>query len=297
MFQRKNFLTNKARGQSDTPLFEIGRATHQQGVLLSSILSEFYCSAKLAATFASIVSAKTNGRPLVIIGQRNAFIPDLPLLFPAAAAGLAPVVACSTLLNTLQDYYSFLSFARSLSDTPALDLPDQASTHAELHQLQNVWLKVCALANLVVHHVYDVERLEDPARKVMLMSIQQLIVAAKNGNSPCVRSNGTVFIPGWLEERREVRHPRGWRVWIVYDGRREAATLQDISTGGMGLAFCDPQPVGSQISVAFPDGRCLTGIVTWAKDQRIGARFLQPLLKSDPLITAGDAIGDISTKN
>ena len=297
MFQSKNFLTNKARSQSDTALFEIGRATHQQGVLLSSILSEFYSSAKLAATFASIVSAKTDGRPLIIIGQRNAFIPALPLIFPAAATGLAPVVACSTLLDALQSYYSFLSFARTLSDTLALELPNNASTDAELDQLQNVWLKACSLANLVVHHVYDVERLEDPARKGMLMSIQQLIVAAKNGQSPCVRSNGTVFIPGWLEERREVRQPRGWRVWIVFEGQRESATLQDISTGGMGLAYCGPRPIGSQISVAFPDGRCLTGIVTWSKDQRIGARFLQPLQKTDPLITAGDANGEISRQN
>ena len=87
MFQSKNFLTNQARSQSDTALFEIGRATHQQSVLLSAILSEFYSSAKLAATFASIVSAKTDGRPLIIIGQRNAFIPALPLIFPAALPG------------------------------------------------------------------------------------------------------------------------------------------------------------------------------------------------------------------
>ncbi len=297
MFQKKLLLTATAWGAGNRGPFQLGRVSPEQSVRLNSILNEFYSSAKLTATFASIVSAKAAGRPLVLVGQRNAFVPVNPLIFPAATNGLATVQACSTLIDALQSYYSFVSFARALSDTPAFDLPDLASSHREFAQLENVWLKACGLANLVLHNVYGVERLDDPARKAILFSIQQLIIEAKNGKSPCVRSNGTVFIPGWIEERREDRQSRGLRVWIEAEGQREPATLQDISTGGMGLAFCETRPVGSQIIVELADGRRLCGIVTWASNKRIGARFLQPLMRTDPLLVSDNSMPDISAHN
>ena len=202
--------------------FDRSRLTIQQVMLVRSLLNEFYSSAKLTATFASIVSARRRGLKLQNVSRPVAYIPSDPLIFPAVAAGLSPALDSHELMNGLQDYYARVAFARALSEISALVGEADDLGHRELAQLDDVWQQVCALANIVAHHLFDVENVDDPARKYQLISIQELINAAKSGRSPCVRSDGTVFVPGWLDQRREERLAAGWQVWIEYGGDRKS---------------------------------------------------------------------------
>ena len=267
--------------------FDRARLSQEQETLLASLLGEFYNSARLTVVSASIVNARAFGTKLQNIGRPSAVMPADPLIFPAVATGLAPSLGHPGLVRALHDYYMRLAFARTVSAASAHALDSETQPgNRKIAQLADVWRRLCGLASLVTYHAYDVERIEDPVRKGQLASIQQLIKAAQNGESPCVRGDGTLFVPGWLEERREERKAAGWTIMIHSSTGREAATLSDISTGGMGLAFCRIRPIGSQITVELQDGRCLAGVVAWAHNDRMGARFLQPLSHNDPIMTA-----------
>ena len=150
----------------------------------------------------------------------------------------------------------------------------------------DVWRRVCDLANLVAHQLYDVESVKGPDQAHPLLSIHELIKAAQRGQTPCIRNDGLVAIPGWLDQRRDERKQLYWKVWMTADGHRERATLQDISTSGMGLVDCPALMIGAQVTVQLPDQRCLTGVVSWSQPNRVGARFVNPLSVNDPLLSA-----------
>ena len=262
------------------------RLTIRKEAQRSSLLDEFYVSATLTVAFSSIVSAKARGIVLKNVSQPLAYIPEKPVIFPAVAAGLAPALVHLGLISVLQDYYTRLAFASAISDSPALGWSNgQSAEHGELVQLVDVWQRACVLANVVTHQLYDIEHIDDPVRNHKLISTQQLIKDAISGKCPCVRRDGTVYVPGLLDQRRDERHALGWTVWLDADGMREQAVLQDISAGGMGLAVCHGHPIGTLIAVQLSNGRCLTGVVVWSQKDRIGARFLQPLSATDPLLS------------
>ena len=280
------FKSQRHNSDGDSLGSERSRLTFQQEVLHRSLLDEFYGSAKLTVTFASIVSAQARGVVLKNVSRPLAYIPATPLIFPAVAAGLVQGFGHSGLISVLQDYYARLAFARALSDSPAIVGCNGGNPeNGELVQLVDVWQRACVLANVVAHQLYEIEHMDDPVRKQKLISTQQLIKAAISGQSPCVRADGTVYVPGWLDQRREERRALGWTIWLDVGGTRERATLQDISSGGMGLTLCRGHPVGTLIAVQLPNARCLAGVVAWSQKDRMGAQFLQPLSPTDPLLS------------
>ncbi len=283
-----NYLLSKLQNTSgdDQPaVFDRSRLNQQQEVLLRSIINEFYCSAKLMVVFTSIVNARLQGVGLQNISRPSSFMPTEPLIFHAVASGLTPSFGHPELIGVLQDYYARLAFARAFSVLPPAGEPGPQNVHhLELLQIADVWRRVCDLANLVAHQLYDVETTRG-TQTHPLVSIHELIRAAQRGQAPCVRNDGLVAIPGWLDQRREERKSLGWKVWLTAEGRRERATLQDISLSGMGLADCPTLAIGAQISVQLPDSRCFTGVVTWSQANRLGARFLMPISANDPVLS------------
>lgn len=262
------------------------RLTIRKEIQRSSLLDEFYVSATLTVAFSSIVSAKARGVVLKNVSRPLAYIPAKPFIFSAVAAGLAPRLVHSGLISVLQDYYARLAFASALSDSPALGWSNgQHPEHGELVQLVDLWQRACVLANVVTHQLYDIEHIDDPVRNHKLISTQQLIKDAISGKCPCVRRDGTVYVPGLLDQRRDERHALGWTVWLDAGGTRERATLQDISAGGMGLTVRPGHPIGALIAVQLSNARCLTGVVVWSQKDRIGVRLLQPLSPTDPLLS------------
>jgi hypothetical protein len=282
-------LKSKTYGQgaSIAPRTHANRAPGRTPDLLAPLLSEFYNSAKLTIAFTSIVNARSRRVKLANIGRPSAFLPGDPMLFPGVAAGLATDIRSSAPVCALHDFYMRLAFARMASISASAALDDGSNSGGrELAQLTDVWQRLCAQAAIVLHHAYDVEPLDEPARKFQIMSIQQAIKSAQAGEHPYVRADGTLFVPGWLEERREHRHAAGWKIVIDCGDGREPAVLLDISSGGVGLGFCKARSAGTQISVEPGDGRCFAAIVTWSNGDRMGARFIAPLTRSDPLFAA-----------
>lgn len=263
---------------------------HQK--VLQSVLSEFYNSAKLTAVFSSLIHAQMRGIRLQNVSQATRFMPQTPQIFPAVAAGLTPLNGHTDLIANLQEYYERIAFARGISDFEIMKPDDfDAKRIRELAQIADVWQRICSLANVIAHQSFDVEENENAVRRQMLISTHQLIKAAHSGQHPCVRADGMVFVPGWLEQRREERRPTILPVRLEVGGKIDTAMLVNISSGGMGITSRIEISPGAQISVQLPDSRLLVAIVAWCSNGRIGARFLNPLSQSDPLLTTPHSTG------
>jgi hypothetical protein len=253
--------------------------------LLDALIAEFLGSAKLAAVVTSMVTARRAGRKLQYIGSIEAYAPADPLIFPAVGAGLSGPIPYPALFHSLHEYYMRQAFVSALSRLPpdAWNCGDKPSI-AEWTELEDAWCCVCSTATIVMHHIPEVRSMDDPAAQYRLASLHRLVNAAKMSESPCVRSDGTVFVPGWLDRRRQERRTVGCKVWLETGGVRERATLHDISMGGMGLAFCKTFPVGTEVAAQLPNGRRLVGNVAWSHEDRMGATFARPLSPTDPLL-------------
>lgn len=263
-----------------------GRKPNEQELLISSLLSEFLNSVTLTAVIASMVAAKNTARQLQFVGPAAAYISPAPLIFPAVASGLTIPLDQPFLISSLHGYYMRLAFACSLMDLPPnVWQQDEEAAKINWGQLTDVWCRTCTQASLVIHHWYGMALSRDPVRRYQLDTTHLLVKAAINAECPCVRNDGSVFVPGFLELRRHERRMVGAKIRLTAAGVSTNATLQDISMGGMGLAFCPALKTGTEVSVTLSNGRRLVGIVAWSRSDRTGARFLQPLSPTDPLIT------------
>ena len=256
-----------------------------EDMLVGALLREFIQSATFSAAVACLAIAKSHSRHVEVIGSISGYFPADPLIFPAVTAGMIAPSDHAGLVESLHNYYLKLSFARSITNVPEgyRKLGENSGSIIWAH-IADVWCRACASALLVVHHSHDTNFTGDSGNNQQINTLHQLLVSVGNGGSPCVRADGRFFVPGWLDQRRQERKPIGCKVWVEAEGVRVRAILQDISPGGMGIASCPAIPVGARVSAQLADDRVLTGIVTWSKGQRLGARLTQPLSPTDPLL-------------
>ena len=271
---------------NNTNAYDSDRHFAPEDHLISALMTEFINSATFTIAVTSLVTAKRQSKSVCVVGAVAGYFPSEPLIFPAVTAGMIAVTGHNHLIENLHNYYSRVSFARSVTDLPETTwLSNDKMQFGGWSDIAEVWTRACAAAILVVHCSHDTNFGTDPVKNCQVNTIHQLLKSAKDGQSPCVRSDGRLFVPGWLDQRRHERTVIGFKVIIEAAGVRSHATLHDISVGGMGIVSCPSLPIGAQISVQLVDGRVLTGIVTWSGDQRLGARFIQQLSPSDPLLT------------
>ena len=270
------------------PRLERPAVRSQRQALERCLLDEFYAAAKLLVTLTSIVNARAASRRLQSIASVAGFIAPEPVIFPAVATGATAKVHRPELIASLQEFYARLSFARAFGAAALNNGGEENTVSFELRQLVDVWQRICSAANVVCHQLYDIENGAGPNRRDQLLAIHEMIKSAQHAGSPCVRLDGTVFVPGWLDERRQPRRLLAWPVWLEVDNACEAAILKDVSTGGVGLESCQGRPIGTQINVHLHSGRILKAVVTWSQNGRLGAKFLQTLPPEDPMLTGSD---------
>ena len=136
-----------------------------------------------------------------------------------------------------------------------------------------------------MHHVVALPRNRGPIEDWKLANVKQLLDAASRCESPCVKDDGSVFVPDWLDRRQAVRYRTNIRVWLEFDGDRCQATVQDISISGMGLACQNALSAGTVITARLQNDRELVGRIVWAGNAKLGVSFLMPLAPNDPLVS------------
>ncbi|MGQ0673941.1 MAG: PilZ domain-containing protein [Hyphomicrobium sp.] len=253
--------------------------------IVATLMAEFINSATFSVAMTSLVTACKSGKVVHTVGPVAGYLPPDPLIFPALAAGLLVPAEHSLLVDGLHNYYMKLGFARSLTRLPAEDWasPD-ASKSIPWTELCDVWQRVCASALVVVHCSQDSVYVMEAAHQRSLGHLHQLLRSATCGECPCIRSDGRLVVPGWLDQRRHDRKRLDRKVWIETRTGRSHGILQDISTSGFGLSSGPALEVSERVSVQLSDGRILVGIAVWHQDGRSGARLVQPLSETDPLL-------------
>lgn len=248
------------------------------------LCAEFVDSATYSAAFASVVVAKNNARTVIVSGSLNAYRPTAPSIFRQVAAQLQLDGDKAEFVGLLQSYYSRLAFSTALSESVALDWPVAHPRHIGWAELADVWKSSCSAGLIAIHKSFDLPTLSDVDVRRGLIEVHELLLRVKAGDAPCVRGDGRLILPGKMDERREQRIKIGARVRISSAGLNAFATLQDISSSGMGLAFAPPLTVGAHVTATQSDGRQLSGRVVWSERDRAGIRFEHPLPPTDPLL-------------
>ncbi len=253
--------------------------------LVRVLMAEFVNSATFAGVVASMVTAKKSARPIRMIGPAASYLPPEPMIFPALTSGLVFAADHSALVDSLQNYYMKLAFARSVTKIP--DEIWQRETPAdELHwaDFADIWQHICAAAIVVIHCSYNAPFTGNTQNQSTLSGLHQMLMNAVRGECPCVRHDGRLIIPGLLDQRKSERKRLDRALWIEARHGRARVILKDISTSGLGLASCPSFEPGERVSVQLADGRILAAFIVWSKDGRAGARLIQPLSEKDPLL-------------
>lgn len=269
------------------PVSSVGRATEipARRALLNAVVAEFMTASLFSLVATSIVAARLSGRTVRLTGPADIYLPCAATVFPQAVPTLTMLGAPSSILQSILAFHTRAAFAARLTAPGLLRLKDRiADRDGDLAAEHAVWNSVCGAALLAVHFLYDEEGFPDDAQERSVQLIRDAIKAIGSGGAPFVRSDSTVFIPGWLDPRRDVRRPCGWRVLIHHQNSRIPGVLENVSRTGMGLSAHGPMTAGQPVGVVLPDGRILEGSVVWVDGLQCGVAFPQPLEDLDPLI-------------
>ena len=253
--------------------------------LLDLIVAEFSTASLFSIVATCIVQARLDGRAVRLAGPADIYLPSAPTAFPHAMPALAKMGVPTAILQSILAFHTRATFAARLS-TPMLSrLNEQTEDGAiDLASEHAVWQSVCGAALLVIHFLYAENGFPDDTHQDNMQLIRDSIKAIGNGETPFVRSDSTVFIPGWFDYRREIRRLFGWRVEVHHQNHRMLGVLDNLSRTGMGLSTQSPMIVGRPVYVILQDGRQLEGTVVWVNGLRCGATLLRTLDGHDPLI-------------
>jgi PilZ domain len=253
-------------------------------VLTANLASEFLTTALFTAVTSSMVTARAAARQIRFVGSVSAYLPRRPELFPSVIRPSQDVFLTHLLTGELSRLYQQVAFA--LDMTPStneawLDRGSDASTN--WNQLAQAWQPLSSELRLFLLVLADMEPVQSSGQMARLLEIEGLVKSTRYGGTPCVRSDGVVLVPGWLDQRSDRRVPVGISVRLNSGGGYQRVTLNDISVSGAGLSSCPSLKSGTQVTLELPNGRVLNGRSAWCHGNTVGVKFSLPLDESDPL--------------
>ncbi len=250
----------------------------------TNLAAEFIETALFCTVAASMIIARSEARSVKLTGPVEGFLPRPPVLFTqtARAGHLDP--NCPLTADMLR-LYRQLDFA--LGITPSSD--PFWNSHDETTDtwvgLRNVWQLLCGEIRLFLLVMAEITDVRESALMARLLEVEGLVKSIGSGGSPCVRADGQVLIPGWLDRRRGRRIPVGISVRVDCGRGHQRVTLSDISPTGAGLTSCPSLKTGSFVAIELPNGRRLEGHAAWSYANSIGIQFTNPIDDTDPVFS------------
>lgn len=269
---------NTARAEADSS---------QREKLLSALLGEVEAVAVLVMASASLANALS-----APIGQRiprSAFVTYLPtelVLYTTAAGDLIRAGISPDVLATQQMLNARLTLAKRLSTAFAGEVEGQPAV-VQPEALADAWQRACGAAFAAVQALRQA-LIETTGGRIQprIGRTAENLKAAQRGEFPCVLGDGSIVVPGWAERPRPRvrRQPLDIACVIQAESRTVMGQIYDLSTGGLGFTGAGELKRGSPITVELPNGRWLTGKVSWCSGDRAGMKFDSPLAYDDPLL-------------
>lgn len=266
----------------------VRRQLHQPApetdVLTGNLASEFLTTALFTAVASSMVLARAAARPIRFSGNVSAYLPRPPELFPKAISQFQDVFLTHRLTGELSRLYQQVTFTREM--TPGTNEPwlgEASDTAVDWHQLAQAWQPLSGQLRLFLLVLADMEPVRSSAQLARLLEIEGLLKSTRYGGTPCVRTDGVVLVPGWLDRRSDRRVPVGISVRLDSGRGNQRVILNDISVSGAGLSSCPSLKSGTPVKIELPNGKVLTGRSAWCHGTTVGVKFMHPLDDADPL--------------
>ena len=248
------------------------------------LVVELLTTALFTAVASSIITARAQGRSLRFLGPTSAYFPTQPEILDGLMATSPHPFFDQSLTAHLARAYSQLRFVATVTPKDAGILTAEGPvTTVDITQLMSAWQKLAGQFRMLLLTLFELDLIIWPDQTLRLYEIKDLSKSASDGGTPCVLANGVVFVPSWLDRRRETRISVGVSVWIESTRGRHRAVLKNFSSSGFGLSTSPSFEIGSFITVELPDKRHFTGTVIWCHGGNVGMRLDTFLGEKDPL--------------
>ena len=256
-------------------------AAHEAQQILAALASEARHISLLVAVSGSIVNSLAAGRRQELRAALPAYLPPKPLLLPAAAESAIRLDAIATpAIQCLVEFYSLVSFARTATLEHTKRLPNGGCGQTtDTEMLAEAW-QAAALQSIKALTILDgQDAAADPASEdtAALRRLIEMLRGVTLGRAPCIRIDGAVIVPGWIERRKQLRREVDRPAQLSVNGIPHEMTLRDISVGGVGLEGHASVKPGDLVNIALDSGVNVQGVAVWNRDGRVGVKLTCPL--------------------
>jgi hypothetical protein len=256
---------------------------------------EFLTASLLTAVTTSMLTARANNRALKFDGSISHYFPEAPLAFRDMASCDESVFFGRSMTRGLATFYAELGKMRSgLSGDAAFWQPQTTDHKHRFGDLSQNWRALCGESRLVLLALCELDCLAGTDQSARLYEIEEFIRNAWYGDVPCIRADGQVIVPGWLDQRRDTRIPIGVAIWIQTKHGRQRAVLRDVSVAGFGLSACHGLAMGTEVFTELPDSTRINGTIIWSHGGSVGVRFAERLPETSPVFRAAMALSRLT---
>jgi PilZ domain len=252
--------------------------------LLRTLQREVVRVAGTTAVAASVANAHSKGWiPGPDASVVETFKPVYSKAFKRAIEELSPHVACFDLVGLWLELEARVDFAcragRVLNQSIGSPMIDADAVADSWRRVASATIRLHDALGEQIRRATSEQR-DEPDRPPVMEALAQ----AANGNAPCIDADGLLSVDGWAERRKrprtELHLPAKIRAGVV----SYPATIENVSSGGIGLLVPAQLAPGTPVDISLPDRRNLHGLVRWSRDDRIGIALKTPLAPSDPLM-------------
>jgi PilZ domain len=251
--------------------------------LHAALAQEAHDAAILVAATGSIVNAIVACKRPQLRTCMATYLPPQPTLFPSAISSSAASKALSTeAVQGLSSFYSVTAFARSATlSYSARREPGGITGPISMETLGEAWQSAAmqGIGVLATMGFLDAESglFEKTGDNTASLRLVEMLWGVTAGRSPCVRIDGAVIVPGWIERRTHLRREINAPATLSHNGANQKVTVRDLSAGGIGIDGGVGIEPGDEVNVSLGGGVRFEGVAIWNRDGRVGVKLSAPL--------------------
>lgn len=266
-----------------------GGARNRRAVHVA-LAQEAHDIALLVAVTGSIVNAIVAGRRPQLRTSMAAYLPGQPSLFTASiGSDTASTALTPPTVQSLIAFYGLVNFARSATlGYSAKREPGGIAGPISMETLGEAWQAAAtqAIGTLSLLGYLDGDSIlfsegRDYAAATRLV---EMLWGVTLGRSPCVRIDGAIIVPGWIERRTHLRREINAPGVLTVRGTQQRVVVRDLSAGGIGVEGAKAVAPGDRVRVSIGDGMHFDGAVIWQRENRIGVKLIEPPKTANPLV-------------
>lgn len=268
--------------------------TRRQNKLALAALQEVRTTSLLICAITSIVNKLSRvGEQSITHDALLAHLPEPPTYMNEIADQMLDADFNSELYAAFREFRLRLEIARTLS-LQFCRYPAEVCMKGGVHidVLSGTWCLLCKAGAALLRRVHAGYQLDlGPEGSMHFFRTIDLLRSCANGHSPCVKSDGSVEVPGFIERRKEERLMVDWSAIAIVAKTAMPAQIVDLSAGGAKFVSLVVLQPSQRTSLRLPSGRTLDGVIAWTNASVNGMRFDRPLASDDPLLSEAAETG------